>query len=100
MKRLPVVTFLTLGLAAGCFAADFHGFVEDQRCSSLPDMKDNGPCAQQCIQNGQPAVLVTEDGKIYKVANQAKVTPHAGEHVKVTGDLKGDTLTVSDIKPE
>jgi hypothetical protein len=43
-------------------------------------------------------VLVTPDGKIYKIANQDKITAQAGKNVTVTGDLKGDTITVASVK--
>jgi hypothetical protein len=79
-------------------AAEFKGFVEDTACSSKPGMKDNAQCAARCIKGGSPAVLVSEDGKIYKIANQDKIVAHAGEKVTVTGDLKDDTITVSDVK--
>ena len=55
-------------------------------------------CAQKCIKGGSPAVLVTDDGKIYKIANQDKIVAHAGETVTVTGNLKGDTITVASIQ--
>ena len=39
------------------------------------------------------------DGKVYNVANQnfAALTEHAGESVRLTGNVYGDTVTVSKI---
>jgi hypothetical protein len=39
------------------------------------------------------------DGKVYKIANQdlALLQGHAGHTVQLTGDMKGDTITVSNI---
>jgi len=65
--------------------AEFKGFVEDQSCASKPGMKDNAQCAAKCIKGGSPAVLVGEDGTVYKIANQDKIVAHAGEKVTVTG---------------
>jgi hypothetical protein len=79
-------------------AAQFKGFVEDTSCSKMPEMKDDAACAKKCIKGGSPAVLVTEDGKIYKIANQAKIVDHAGEKVSVEASLKGDTLTIDSVK--
>jgi hypothetical protein len=79
-------------------AADFKGFVEDTKCSTNPGMKDDADCAKKCIKGGSPAVLVTDDGKIYKIANQDKIVDHAGMKVVVTGDMKGDTITVASVK--
>ena len=98
MKKFTAVAALALGLAASGMAADFKGFVEDTKCSTNPAMKDDSECAKKCIKGGSPAVLVSEDGKIYKIANQAKIVAHAGMNVAVTGKLKGDTITVASVK--
>jgi hypothetical protein len=98
MMKFAAALALASGLAATGMAAEFKGFVEDTACSSKPGMKDNAQCAARCIKGGSPAVLVSEDGKIYKIANQDKIVAHAGEKVTVTGDLKDDTITVSDVK--
>jgi hypothetical protein len=98
MKKISAITLLTMGLAASGMAAEFKGFVEDTACSTKPEMKGDAACAQKCIKGGSPAVLVTEDGKIYKIANQDKIVASAGMNVTVTGKLKGDTLTVASVK--
>ena len=44
-------------------------------------------------------VLVV-DGKVFQIANQDNkdLATHAGHHVKVTGELKGNAITVSKIE--
>src|SRR3954466_1120445 len=98
MKIFTAFAALTLGLAVNGMAAEFKGFVEDTACSSKAGMKDNAACAEKCIKGGSPAVLVSEDGTIYKISNQDKIVEHAGQKVTVTGDLKGDTLTIASVK--
>jgi hypothetical protein len=98
MKKFAVALALASGLAATGMAAEIKGFVEDASCAAKPAMKDNAQCAQRCIKGGAAAVLVAEDGKVYKIANQDKITSHAGEKVTVTGDVKEDTITVTDVK--
>jgi Protein of unknown function (DUF5818) len=98
MKKFIAAGTLALGLATAGFAATYKGFVEDTMCSTKPEMKDNAECAQKCIKAGSPAVLVTDDGKIYKIADQAKIVPHAGQKVTVTGTLKGDTLSIDKVE--
>ena len=98
MKTITAVAFLTMGLAASGLAAEFKGFVEDQMCAGMPEMKNDAACAQKCVKGGSPAVLVTADGKILKIANQAKIVASAGKNVTITGTLKGDTLTVDSVK--
>jgi len=93
---------LTLALAAVfstvAMGAEFKGYIIDEKCSAKAAMKGNVECATACIKEGSPAVLVTEDGKIYKIADQAKVTALAGKQVTITGAMKGDTITVSSVK--
>jgi hypothetical protein len=98
MRKFTAVAALVFGLAASGLAAEFKGFVEDTKCSTNPAMKDDADCAKKCIQGGSPAVLVTDDGKIYKIDNQAKIVDHAGMKVTVNGTLKGDTITVASVK--
>ena len=43
-------------------------------------------------------MLVTDDGKIYKIADQDKVTEHAGQKVTITGKMDGDTIEVDSVK--
>jgi hypothetical protein len=97
MKKLTVTAMLALGLASLGMAAEFSGFVEDSACSTKPAMKGNAECAQKCIKGGDKAVLVTPDGKIYQIAEQDKIVAHAGHNVTITGDLKGDTISVSKV---
>jgi hypothetical protein len=98
MKTITAVALMAMGLAASGIAAEFKGFVEDTACSTKSGMKDNASCAKTCIKGGSPAVLVTADGTVYKIANQDKIVSHAGENVTVTADLKGDTLTIASVK--
>ena len=98
MKTLTAAAFLALGLAASGMAAEFKGFVEDESCSTKPGMKGDAECAAKCIKGGDKAFLVMADGKIYKLAEQAKITGHAGHNVTITGTLKGDTISIENVK--
>ena len=93
-KTLVIFAFA----AMSAMAADFTGYVMDASCSTKPAMKGNEACAARCIKGGQPAVLVTEEGKIYKIADQDKVTAHAGHKVTITGKLDGETISVDSVK--
>jgi hypothetical protein len=97
MKTITAIALMTIGFAASGLAAEYKGFVEDQKCSTNPEMKGDAACAQKCIKGGSPAVLVTADGKVYKIANQDKIVASAGQNVTVTGKLKGDTLTIDTV---
>ncbi|MBS1856361.1 MAG: hypothetical protein JST11_13425 [Acidobacteria bacterium] len=84
------------------FAADLTGYIVDQACAGKQGAKAasdaHAGCAERCIKGGSPAVLVTAEGKVYKIADQDKVTAHAGHKVTVSGTISGDTITVSDVK--
>ena len=98
MKRAFAMFALVATGSFTAMAADFNGYVIDQMCSTNAAMKGNVECAQKCIKGGSPAVLVTDDGKVYKFSDQAKAVPLAGKKVTVSGKLKGDTITIGKIK--
>ena len=56
-------------------------------------------CTQMCVKKGAKYVFVSSDGKVYQLANQHSKTiaSHAGEEVKLTGEMKGDTITAKKI---
>ena len=95
MKKLLFV----FGLAAiSAMAADWTGYIVDKNCAGKKAMLGNEGCAKSCMDKGAPAVLATEDGKIYAIANQDKVKDAAGKKVTLTGKMDKDTITVEDVK--
>jgi uncharacterized protein DUF5818 len=98
MTKMICTLALAAALSTNVLAADFKGYIIDQMCAAKPAMRGNVECATKCIKGGSPAVLVTEDGKIYKIADQAKVVPLAGKQVTITGSLSGDTITVTGVQ--
>jgi hypothetical protein len=96
MKRLLAVFAIC---AASAMAADVTGYIVDKNCSTKKSMLGDEACAKKCIDGGSPAVLATEDGKIYNISNQDKVKSSAGKKVTVTGKMDGDTITVDTIAP-
>src|SRR3954463_6976931 len=98
MKIGILFSALLLTVSTRGIAADFVGYVIDETCASKPAMKGNEACARKCIKGGAAAVLMSADDKVYKLDDQSKVSEHAGHKVVVTGALKGDTITVENIK--
>jgi hypothetical protein len=97
MKKSLTLLALAATFSFGAMAADYSGTIIDQNCSTKPAMKGNVDCANKCIKGGSPAVLLTDDGKVYKIAEQAKVVDHAGMKVTISGKLKGDTISVDKV---
>jgi hypothetical protein len=97
-KLLAVVAFS----AISAMAADWTGYIVDETCAGKQGAKaaadGHATCAEKCIKGGAAAVLVNSEGKVYKIANQDKVTAHAGHKVTITGKMEGDTITVENVK--
>ncbi|MBI3490355.1 MAG: hypothetical protein HY047_00910 [Acidobacteria bacterium] len=108
MKRLTVLTASLLLFGPASFAAEqtFAGQISDSACNSkhesgaenVPTPPDHD-CTLDCVRGGSKFVLVS-NGKVYQIANQdlADLKTHAGHNVKMTGDLKGDAITVTKIE--
>ncbi len=99
MKKLIAISALGAALSICAMAKNWTGVIMDQKCASNKDMRENADCAKACIKQGSPAVLVTDDGTIYNISDQKKVTSHAGQKVTVTGKLEsGNTIKVDSVK--
>ena len=100
MKRVVAVFAMAAGLSVCAMAEQWTGFIIDEKCSGNAAMRGNVACAERCIKGGSPAVLVTDDGKVYKIADQNKVTGHAGKKVTLTGKMDGESIQVDSVKAE
>ena len=74
------------------------GYIIDKNCSGNKAMLGNVECAKRCIGRGAPAVLATEEGKVYALDQQDKAKEFAGEKVKVTGSVSGESISVTSIE--
>ena len=97
----------TVGTA---FAAEqtWNGQISDSLCGAKHESESIGEgngkisdqeCTVACVKGGSKYVLVSS-GKVYQIANQtyADLAKHAGHTVKLTGEMKGDSITVSKIE--
>ena len=76
------------------------GYIVDLSCAKRgKGMWTNAECVARCVRDGDKVVLVSEDGKIYQITNQDKITPESyGQVVTLTGKTDGDTITVESLK--
>lgn len=76
------------------------GYIVDQQCAARgKGMWTNAACVARCIREGDKVVLVTEEGKVYQIANPDKVEPDSyGQKVTITGKTNGDTITVENLQ--
>jgi hypothetical protein len=84
----------------------WSGKISDSACGAKHEEAAEGQgvmadrdCTQACVRGGSKYVLVV-DGKVFQIANQDNkdLATHAGHAVKMTGELKGNTITVSKIE--
>jgi len=62
-------------------------------------VRSNRCAIARCVRDGDKVVLVTEEGKVFQIANQDKITPESyGQVVTLTGKTDGDTITVVSLK--
>ena len=102
MKKVLTVVMLVFALSCIAMAEEWTGYIADANCAAKRGAKaaadDHAGCAQGCIKKGAAAVLVTTDGKVYKIHNQDKVTEHAGHKVTITGKMMDDQIHADEVK--
>jgi len=109
MKKGLMVFAAVLWMAAPAFAADktWNGTISDSNCAAKHAAAEEhggkmskADCVKACVgEHGAKYVFVSGD-KTYKIENQdfAGLKTHAGHNVALTGEMKGDTITVSKIE--
>jgi len=110
MKALISLTAAVLFTAGTTFAAEqtWNGQISDSLCGAKHESESIGEgngkisdqeCTVACVKGGSKYVLVS-NGKKYQIANQtyADLAKFAGRTVKLTGEIKDDSITVSKIE--
>lgn len=96
---LSLAAALTLG-AMGLLGADqsWTGTISDSMCGASHGSTPAKQCTLGCVKKGAKYVVVVGD-KVYSISNQnaPNLMKYAGENVKVTGTMNGDTITVKRI---
>ena len=109
MKKFAMLAAAILFAAAPALvAADktWNGVLSDSKCNGKHSKDEHGgtmatnyDCATKCIAGGEKHVFVSK-GKTYTIANQdfAGLKDHEGHNVALSGEMKGDSITVSKIE--
>ena len=108
MKNLLLLAAAVLLASSTPFAAEqtWAGQISDSACGVKHEEAAEGQgvmadrdCTQACVRGGSKYVLVV-GGKVLQIANQDNkdLATHAGHKVTVTGELKGNAITVSKIE--
>ena len=85
-------------MSVAAWAETWTGTISDSHCGAkhAAGGEKDMACVQKCVGGGADAVFVTGD-KVIKIANADAVKEHLGHKVRITGDLNGDTVTVSKV---
>lgn len=109
MKKLVLLAAAILFATAPALMAapkTWNGVLSDSKCNGKHSKAEHGSqtdsdheCANKCVKGGAKHVFVA-GGKTYQIANQdfAGLTDHQGHKIALTGEMKGDTITVSKIE--
>ncbi len=94
----PAVSFAAEQSWSGKIADSACGAKHEEAAENQGVMADR-ECTEACVRGGSKYVLVV-DGKIFQIANQDNkaLAAHAGHAVRMTGELKGNAITVSTIE--
>lgn len=77
-----------------------EGVISDSMCGRKHMLAGKTPaqCVKECVRNNSHYVLVTEN-TIYNLTGKVQsVAPFAGQHVRIEGELNGDSVKVEAIQ--
>jgi hypothetical protein len=110
MKSILTICSLFVFAATTLGAAEqtWTGKISDSMCGAKHNttaehgakkMSDRD-CTLACVKDHNAKYVFVRNGKVYNIGNQdfAGLQEHAGHTVKVTGDMSGDTITVSKVE--
>ena len=102
-----MISLALLSFVAMAAEQTWTGKISDSMCGAThKKMAEHGTakmsdrdCTLACVKGGSKYVFAS-GGKVYSVGNQdfAGLQEHAGHTVRLTGEMKGDTIAVSKIE--
>src|SRR5262245_41236480 len=106
MRKVVLTLALMAAVAATGSAAPetWTGKISDDHCGAKHQSMEgkkmsDRDCTSMCVKGGGKYTFVVKD-KVYQIADQkdAQLAAHAGHTVNLTGEAKGDTITVAKIE--
>ena len=103
---LAVVVSVSAARAQKAPEQTWKGKISDSNCKDKhPGGEHDGKkmtdadCTSVCLKKGAKYVFVS-DGKVYQIENQnsKQIASHAGHEVELTGTMKGDVITATQLK--
>lgn len=103
MNKILFSSLLAVSLCStAAFADEMTGYISDAHCGakhSTVSEKNTKCVVDMCIKGGSDPVLV-KDGKVMKFDDASKkmAVEHAGQMVKIDGNMDGDMVKISSIE--
>jgi hypothetical protein len=105
MRALSACLVIAFAASVGVSAAPqtWTGQISDSSCGamhgSMGKKMTDRECTQMCVKPDGKYVFASQ-GKVYQIADQkdTALATHAGHTVLLTGEVKGDTITVSKVE--
>jgi hypothetical protein len=107
MRKFVMFAAAVLVTVSPAMAAEtWTGTISDTKCAAKHDKSEHGgataddhQCVNECVEGGEKYVFLS-GGKTYHIANQdfAALKNHAGHNVALSGDMKGDSITITKIE--
>lgn len=98
--RKKLLMLMAVMLVFGCmaWAKTMTGVVSDAMCGAkhATASDDAAACVKKCEAGGSKLVVIA-GGKIYNTDDQDKLKGFEGQQVKISGDVKGDSLTIASV---
>jgi len=109
MRKGLMVVAAALWMAAPALAAEntLNGTISDTNCGAKhATAEEHGAkmsksdCVKACVEQHDAKYVFVSGDKTYKIDNQdfAGLKTHAGRNVALSGEMKGDSITVSKIE--
>ncbi|MCU1275318.1 MAG: hypothetical protein JWO48_2749 [Bryobacterales bacterium] len=95
---VPLFAAAALLLAAAA-PKTFTGVITDSMCGkdhAMMNVKPDSKCVTDCVKAGSKYALL-EGSNVYELSDQKTPEKFAGQKVKVTGTLDGQTIQVKSI---
>src|SRR5271167_2816589 len=97
-KKLLMLVAVMLVFGCMAWAKTITGVVSDAMCGAkhATASDDAAACVKKCEAGGSKLVVIA-GGKVYNTDDQDKLKGFEGQAVKVSGDVKGDSLTIASV---
>jgi hypothetical protein len=99
MTKIFIPLFAGAALVFAAAPKTYTGVITDTMCGkdhAMMNIKPDSKCVAECVKSGSKYALL-EGSNVYELSDQKTPEKFAGQKVKVTGTLDGQTIQVKSI---